>query len=375
MGTWYDGEAPMRPQRHIFGWIALVALCAPWALLSFRVRDLHSEPAPEPRTETAHRPEPSQRAVLLASLYRRPLPSEAEIPSETLRRDRPGYWNGIPDAKLLERIRTQPIRRITFNRGGSSLSLRLRLADGSSAAFKPEQIHMQTVPRKEIAAYRLNRLLGLSRVPPATWRVLTWRDLYSHMDPRERRFFFRIKKEARFRKGGRLVGEVSWWIPKIRYIPIDKWKARKRWHQWLKAYKRLPPRYAEVTAQLSVMLLFDFLINNPDRFSGYNTMGTPDTKFLYFMDNTSSFFPHPRGGKNARTGLQRVQRFSRKLVRNLKALTLERLRKAMAQPAGAPMPLLSERELRMVIARRDHAVQHINWVIARYGWEKTMVFP
>lgn len=357
----------MRRPRHTLHVLFAAALSIPLCVLS--------PFAPTVRSAPAGSRAGLEREVILASLYQKPLPSVAEIPSETLRRDRPGFWNGIPDGVLLQRIRSQPIKRITFNRGGSSLSLRLRLADGSSAAFKPEQIHSQTVPRKEIAAYRLNRLLGLSRVPPATWRVLTWRDLYSKIDAREKRFFFRFKKEARFRKGGKLVGEVSWWIPKIRYIPIDKWKARKRWHQWLKAYKRLPTRYVEVTAQLSVMLLYDFLINNPDRFSGFNTMGTPDTKFLYFMDNTYSFFPSPRGGRSARTGLERVQRFSRKFFRNLKALTYERLKRGMAQEAGAPMPLLSASEMRMVIARRNHAVQHINWVIARYGWEKTMVFP
>jgi len=356
----------MRRNRHKLQVLAAATLTIPLSLLSPLTPLVRSAPAGSRTTK---------REVFLASLYRKPLPSVAEIPSETLRRDRPGYWHGVSDRVLLQRIRSQPIKRITFNRGGSSLSLRLRLADGSSAAFKPEQIHPQTVPRKEIASYRLNRLLGLSRVPPATWRVLTWRDLYARIDSQEKRFFFRFKKEARFRKGGKLVGEVSWWIPKIRYIPIDRWKARKRWHQWLKAYKRLPSRYVEVTAQLSVMLLYDFLINNPDRFSGFNTMGTPDTKFLYFMDNTYSFFPTPRGGRNARTGLERVQRFSRKFFRNLKALTYARLKRGMAQPAGAPMPLLSESEMRMVISRRNHAIQHINWVIARYGWEKTMVFP
>jgi len=357
----------MRKHRHTLHVLLGAALYIPLCLVAPFAPAAQSAPA----TSRAG----LEREVFLASLYRKPLPSVAEIPSETLRRDRPGYWHGISDQVLLKRIQTQPIERITFNRGGSSLSLRLRLADGSSAAFKPEQIHPQTVPRKEIASYRLNRLLGLSRVPPATWRVLTWRDLYAKIDPEEKRFFFRFKKEAKFRKGGKLVGEVSWWIPKIRYIPIDRWKARKRWHQWLKAYKWLPTRYAEVTAQLSVMLLYDFLINNPDRFSGFNTMGTPDTKFLYFMDNTYSFFPRPKGGDNARTGLERVQRFSRKFFRHLKALTYARLKRGMAQSADAPMPLLSEPEMRMVIARRNHAVQHINWVIARYGWEKTMVFP
>jgi hypothetical protein len=195
------------------------------------------------------------------------------------------------------------------------------------------------------------------------------------LGPRDRHLAFRIRKEAKVRKGRKLAGEVSWWIPRIRYIPIDRWKARKRWYQWLKAYKRLRPRHAEAAAQLSKLCIFDFLINNPDRFSGYNTMATPDFRFLFFMDNTYSFYPLPRGGRRARNGLHRVMRYSRSLVRRLKGLTYARLKRAMAVKEGAPWPLLTEPELRAVIARRNYAVQVINRVIARYGWEKTMVFP
>lgn len=314
------------------------------------------------------------REVCLASLYVRPPAPTQDVTGEPLHRDRAGYWNGVPDRVLLDRIQKQPIRSITFNLGGSSLSLRLQLADGSSAAFKPEQIHPQTVPRKEIAAYRLNRMLGLSRVPPATWRVLRLKELYTHMAPRHRHLFFRIRKEAKFRKGWKLAGEVSWWIPRIKYIPVDRWKNRKRWYQWLKAYKRLPRHHAEVTRQLSVMMIFDFLINNPDRFSGFNTMGTPDEKFLYFMDNTYSFHPSARGGRRARSGLHRTMRYSRRFYARLKALTLPRLRAAMRTAPGAPFTLLSEPEMRAVIDRRNYAVQYINRVIARYGWQKTMVF-
>lgn len=330
---------------------------------------------PKVRSAPAEPPSGVRREIYLAALYSKPLPSGDEIASETLRRDRPGYWDGTADQVLLKRIQSQPIKKINFNRGGSSLSLRLHLTDGSSAAFKPEQTHVQTVPRKEIAAYRINRMLGLSRVPPATWRILTLKELYSKVDPEQRHLFFRFKNEARFRKGWKLAGEVSWWIPKIRYIPIDRWKNRKLWYQWLKAYKRLDPQNVEVAAQLSVMLLFDFLINNPDRFSGFNTMGTPDAKYLYFMDNTYSFHPNPRGGKNARIGLERVQRFSRKFYRRLKELSYPRLRQELGRDQGAPWALLSDPEMRGVIARRNHAIQHINGVIARYGWAKTMVFP
>lgn len=317
----------------------------------------------------------SARLQVLASLYVQPWRPSGGPAASTVLRERPGFWNGVRDDALLHRIQRQPIKKIAFNLGGSSLSLRLFLADGSSAAFKPEQIHTQTVPRKEIAAYRLNRLLGLARVPPATWRVVSLREVYRKIVPTQRHLLFRIRKEARFRRAWQLAGEVSWWIPRIKYIPIDRWKARKRWYQWLKAYKRLPTRFVQATAQLSVMLIFDFLINNPDRFSGYNTMSTPDQSFLYFMDNTYSFFPSPRGGRRARNGLHRTMRFSRHLYRSLKAITPERLRAAMRVRPGAPFSLLTDEEMRAVIARRYYAVQHINRVIARYGWAKTMVFP
>ena len=72
-----------------------------------------------------------------------------------------GTFLGMSDELLLERVRTQPIVRFKFNHGGSSISFRVEFADGSRAAWKPTQTNTQTIPRKEIAAYRLNRLLGL----------------------------------------------------------------------------------------------------------------------------------------------------------------------------------------------------------------------
>ena len=94
------------------------------------------------------------------------------------------------------------------------------------------------------------------------------------------------------------------------------------------------------------------------------------------MDNTLSFFPrNPRGSKAVRTGLQRVQRFSRKLYKRLKALKESRLRKELAKVKESPWTLLEEREIKMFMRRRAYALRYIHQVIARYGWEKTMVFP
>ena len=66
----------------------------------------------------------------------------------------------MSDELLLERVRNQPIVRFKVNHGGSSMSFRVDFADGSRAAWKPIQTNLQTIPRKEVAAYRLNRLLG-----------------------------------------------------------------------------------------------------------------------------------------------------------------------------------------------------------------------
>ena len=48
-----------------------------------------------------------------------------------------------------------------LNIGGSSLSIRLDFASGARAAFKPHQIWPQSKPRREIAAYRIDRYLHI----------------------------------------------------------------------------------------------------------------------------------------------------------------------------------------------------------------------
>jgi len=68
----------------------------------------------------------------------------------------------MQDELLIDRMRTAEVVQAKLNKGGSSISFRLDFADGSRAAFKPEQINPQTVPRKEVAAYRISRFLGFN---------------------------------------------------------------------------------------------------------------------------------------------------------------------------------------------------------------------
>ena len=114
-----------------------------------------------------------------------------------------GTFLGMSDELLLDRVRTQPIARFKLNHGGSSLSFRVEFADGSRAAWKPMQTNMQSVPRKEVAAYRLNRLLGLHAVPPAAPRAVTREELFGHLHPESLQYLPRIKAETVFGPDGK----------------------------------------------------------------------------------------------------------------------------------------------------------------------------
>ena len=105
----------------------------------------------------------------------------------------------MSDELLLDRVRTLPIMRFKLNHGGSSLSFRVEFADGSRAAWKPTQTNMQTIPRKEIAAYRLNRLLGLQRGSPGGAARGDARRALDHLHPDSLPSLPRIKAETRVR--------------------------------------------------------------------------------------------------------------------------------------------------------------------------------
>ena len=285
--------------------------------------------------------------------------------------DAAGTFMGMRDELLLDRMRSADVVHSKFNKGGSSISLRLEFADGSRAAFKPEQINPQTVPRKEIAAYRINRLLGMNAVPPATRRTLHRDDLIGKLPPEQAFLATRINAETIFDEEGFTRGEVSYWIPVILDSHLDTLDNVLTWWRWMTIGEEIPPEKVSLMAQLSSLLIFDLLTNNSDRFSGGNLMTSPDGTFLYWMDNTFGFQIEPEGHLRCRTYLYRCQKFSRRFVEAVRKLDLASLRRALESEPG----VLSEAEMHSVIARRDVALRFIDGLIAQFGEDKVLAFP
>jgi len=299
----------------------------------------------------------------------------AEDPAYTAEfQETPGMWAGRADEEWLREIQNSEIVSISFNRGGSSVSLRLNFANGSSAAFKPDQFHEQTVPRYEIAAYRINRLLGLSRVPPATWRVISKKEIFEKLDKNSRPYRRRIEEETVWRKDGTVAGEVSVWIPVVRILPLDTAEYRRKWVSWLAPFDAMDRESYSLAGQISIMNLFDFLMNNPDRYTGSNTMTDERMRHLYFMDNTWACHPSPDGSTIGKVYLRLTRRYSERMIRSLRRIDEAALRRHVLEPS-APWAILDDREIQALLARRDLMLREITRNIAQYGWEKTVIFP
>lgn len=286
---------------------------------------------------------------------------------------------GAPDWELLAPLGASKVTRIKMNHGGTSLSIRLDFASGARAAFKPEQVHPQSDPRREIAAYRIDRLLGIGHVPPAKSIAVAVAELLDAADPVYRNFIAARFAEEGIARAGVFRGEASWWVPEIKLAKlgrhrIDEREGRELWTKYLTVGAKAPADMQPLLPQIAALIMFDVLIDNADRWSGSNTMMSPDGTILYFFDNTLAFSLNKIGHEHTITALHRIQMFPRQLVGELRRLTAESLAAAIGPDDPILGRLLSPAELAAIMSRRDHLLAYIDRLIAEHGEEAVLAF-
>lgn len=295
-----------------------------------------------------------------------------------------GVWTrgrgflGLDDSLALARICRSPIERIERNRGGSTLSFRVWFAGGQRALFKPQQRADVANFRAELASFRLSRLLDLHRTPPACGRLVPRELLQRAADSSgDTAFSQRVMTELLGRVE-EVPGAMLFWVPGA----LEPVPGVERYAQLLDITRPLPPADVSLAAELSALLLFDFLEDNVDRWSGGNILrqrapaGEAPLPML-FMDNGASFSA-VNGGLGARPSdqaarLDHVQRFSPSLLRALRGLTADTLQAAVAEdPLG---PCLSAAQIQAVLTRRDRIVAHADEVAAAHPQADVFAFP
>lgn len=295
---------------------------------------------------------------------------------------RRGRFFDHADAPIREALATEAIAEVERGGGGRSLSFRITLADGTRGYFKPAQTFNAMRWQSEIAAYHLDRELGLGRVAPVVGRSIPFSEL-EDVARRDGRF-----DELRAGDDGQIPGAFVWWVPERptplrlpdgweRWLLIDGDPARVTPFQRPGQYRRgLTSRSADEApemdrpdraAELSDMIVFDYLSQNLDRWGTNNTNvrtvgpGGP----LMFLDNAASFVLRAPRIPQMDARLSAVQRFRRSTIDAVRRFDVDRFAERLAEDPLAPE--LDERQLENLERRREHLLEHVDALVEQHG--------
>ena len=344
----------MRSAHLVVASIAVLAACSRSESLSSR-RDAADATAPTNAAVDAGHAEASRAEVVRdAAVWSRPRSGEAETVEDL-------YGEGLP-------TRGKAI-------GHTSVVFKVTVAPDRDAAYKPRSHRGKERFKGEIAAFRLGRALGLSNVPPAVPRRFRAADLRFALGaatPASQLF----DQEVVVEKDGIVRGALIPWIPKLEFIALESAVERARWEPWISGSSPIPEDQRVRVAQISTMIVFDFVIGNWDRWSGANIGIDRATGLLLFVDNDGAFFdPLPALPFAPQVLLMsEVSRFSRRFVAALEGTDLAAMEAALGEESPA-VPLLSGGQIRAMGERRARALALVHEKIAAQGEAAVLALP
>lgn len=307
---------------------------------------------------------------------------------------RTGRFFTHPDRPIREALANQPIESVERGRGGRSLGFRITLADGTRAYFKPAQSFTGMSWSSEIVAFHVDRELGLGRVAPSIGRRIAWSELEEAAGD-DRRI-----GELEISEDGHLDGALIWWVPeRLRAVELPA-----GWERWLRIDDELPrvspfrralayrervaalaedaaprelaeipePDRADRPAELSDMIVFDYLIHNGDRWSENRSnirtleRGGP----LMYLDNAAGFTMRRPRTELMDARLAQVQRFRPTTIEAVRRFRMRRFERRLDRDPLAP--LLDEAQLEHFEERRARLLEYVDELIERFGAERVL---
>jgi hypothetical protein len=199
--------------------------------------------------------------------------------------------------------------RATLSDGKLTHDAHIQLIDEEKAQFQGNQgteFNFRDTWRFNVAAYRLDRLIGMNMVPPSV----------------ERRF-------------GYNMGAYTWWVDDVLMEEGDRLKK-----------KIDAPNIEAWNQQMQLVRLFDQLIANVDRNVG-NLVITKDWR-LFPIDHTRAF----RRNHELKSPAQ-ITHADRAVVARLKALDKETVKKSIGK-------YITSFELDALMARRDEILKRLD---------------
>lgn len=302
-------------------------------------------------------------AALAVSLFASPSAHAQPAPQSAPDAGAGRTFGGVPEDRILDAIREGRIGT-RQNVGSTSVNLHLHLAGGIDAAWKPRTTTHGETYRAEIAAYRLNRLLGMNRVPPAVSRIIPRAQL--RLAP---------TSPVVFERDNTARGAAIYWVPVLRDSLIDRPREIERWSAWLRQGRTIPAEQRVRAEEISSLLVFDFLTGNWDRWSGSNVPMDADGHLIYRDNNGGFEEPFVEGLlQRGMFWLRRAQRFSRSVIERARAMTDASIRAEMALDPDRAHPPLTDAQIRSLLRRRDALIQYVDGLSRRHGEANVLAF-
>ena len=304
---------------------------------------------------------------------------------------------GESELARVSALREGSIVSVNKGRGGRSLAFKIVLDNGVEGYFKPRQSFSAAHWYSEVAAHALDRELGLGRVPPTTGRTFRWSELEAAAR-QDRRV-----TELAIESDGTIDGAFIWWIPER----LERLRLGRRWERWIRIQRSLPitpyqrpidyradlrnapgvreatdaqrpfagaPDTEERAAELSDMIVFDYLTQNVDRWGGDFTnvrtrgKGGP----LIYLDNGAGFWRGDQRLGLMEARLRALQRFRRSTVEAVRSLDVDRLAARLARDPLAPV--LNHRQLDGLRQRQRALLAHVDRMVDRFGEAKVLAW-
>lgn len=322
---------------------------------------------------------------------------------------------GEPDDPRLSSLRSQEIASVERGSGGRSLGFKIRLADGTKGYYKPEQTFSAAHWYGEVAAYHLDRELGLGRSIPTVSRSFAWRPVLQRQATGDVR-----ESEIIVQRDGTVRGAFVWWVDG----GLSPLRLREGWEQWIRFDKKLSPEWtpyqragnfrrddetadaastapqtaaatpapaapavaapadaaparrsgraptpdiADRPAELSDMILFDYLTHNLDRWGGDNTnvRTRGDHGPLTYLDNAAGFSIHVGRTNMMDLRLKALHKFRRSTVDAIRRFDIAKYKARLDREALAP--ILNEEQLNNLELRRRYLLEYVDSMVAKYG--------
>jgi hypothetical protein len=298
-----------------------------------------------------------------------------------------------PEQVILDKLIHHRVVDVKDSPGGRSVAFRVTLDDGTRGFYKPEQSFSSAHWYAEVVSYYLDRALGLKRAPPTVSRRLPW-DLFSRVAEKYPR-----KDEVVIADDGTVKGALMWWLPK-RLVPLEtppgweNWVRVEPWPKWKISPCQRPKEYVDAlakqhaasgkglqllysqtpepdrperAAELSDMLVFDFLTNNIDRWGGENcnVLLHGASGPLIYLDNGAGFAEGPAHINLMDDRFDLVQRFRRSTIEAIRNLDIKKFKQEIMRDRLAP--LLTEQELDGLEIRRRAVLDRFSELKGRFG--------